>query len=58
MNLIPKNTAIAFVVWNCLVFRRVLMGFLYDVSLIALIVFSFSIQLAAIPILIAVKRIK
>jgi predicted MFS family arabinose efflux permease len=36
----------------------VLMGFLYDVSLIALIVFSFSIQLAAIPILIAVKRIK
>ncbi len=35
-----------------------LMGFLYDVSLISLIAFSLAIQLAAIPILFAVKRTK
>lgn len=33
-----------------------LMGYLYDVSLIALIIFSAGIQLAAIPILFAVKK--
>lgn len=33
-----------------------LMGFLYDVSLFSLIIFSLSIQLAAIPILFAVKN--
>lgn len=35
-----------------------LMGFLYDVSLTSLIIFSLGIQLAAIPILIAVKEAK
>jgi MFS family permease len=35
-----------------------LMGFLYDTSILALIVFSMGIQLAAIPILIAVKNFK
>lgn len=35
-----------------------LMGFLYDVSLISLIIFSLGIQLAAIPILITVKNSK
>lgn len=35
-----------------------LMGFLYDVSLISLIIFSLGIQLAAIPILFAVKNAK
>jgi len=35
-----------------------LMGFLYDVSLISLIIFSLGIQLAAIPILFAVKNSK
>jgi MFS family permease len=35
-----------------------LMGFLYDVSLISLIIFSLSIQLAAIPILFAVNNMK
>lgn len=33
-----------------------LMGFLYDISIVSLIIFSLSIQLIAIPILIAVKR--
>jgi MFS family permease len=33
-----------------------LMGFLYDVSLISLIIFSMGMQLAAIPILFAVKN--
>lgn len=33
-----------------------LMGFLYDISILSLIVFSMGIQLAAIPILIAVKN--
>ncbi|MFI5343402.1 MAG: MFS transporter [Chlamydiales bacterium] len=33
-----------------------LMGFLYDVSLVSLILFSISIQFAAIPLLFAVKR--
>lgn len=33
-----------------------LMGFLYDTSIISLIIFSMGIQLAAIPILVAVKR--
>ncbi len=33
-----------------------LMGFLYDVSLISLIIFSVAVQLAAIPILFAVKE--
>lgn len=36
----------------------VLMGFLYDVSLLALILFSLGIQLAAVPILFAVKNIQ
>jgi MFS family permease len=35
-----------------------LMGFLYDVSLISLIIFSFGIQLVAIPLLFAVKKAK
>lgn len=35
-----------------------LMGFLYDVSLISLIIFSLGIQLAAIPILFVVKEAK
>lgn len=35
-----------------------LMGILYDVSLIALIIFSLSAQLASIPILFAVKNMK
>ena len=35
-----------------------LMGFLYDVSLISLIIFSVGVQLAAIPILFAVKEAK
>jgi MFS family permease len=35
-----------------------LMGFLYDISLISLIIFSMGIQLAAIPILFAVKNAK
>lgn len=35
-----------------------LMGYLYDVSLISLIIFSLGIQLAALPILIAVKESK
>lgn len=35
-----------------------LMGFLYDVSILSLIVFSMVVQLAAIPILIAVKNLK
>jgi MFS-type transporter involved in bile tolerance (Atg22 family) len=35
-----------------------LMGFLYDVSIPSLIIFSMAIQLAAIPILIAVKNVK
>lgn len=35
-----------------------LMGYLYDVSLISLIVFSLAIQLTAIPILVAVKHAK
>lgn len=35
-----------------------LMGYLYDISLMALIIFSFSVQLAAIPILFAVKNFK
>lgn len=35
-----------------------LMGFLYDVSLISLVIFSLSVQLAAIPILYAVKNVK
>ncbi|MFI5344054.1 MAG: hypothetical protein ACHQUC_07530 [Chlamydiales bacterium] len=34
-----------------------LMGFLYDVSLISLILFSLGIQLAAIPLLVAVKKV-
>ncbi len=34
------------------------MGFLYDVSLISLIIFSLGVQLAAIPILFAVKNAK
>lgn len=33
-----------------------LMGFLYDISTLSLIIFSMGIQLAAIPILIAVNR--
>ncbi len=35
-----------------------LMGYLYDVSLLSLVIFSVGIQLAAIPILIAVKNFK
>lgn len=35
-----------------------LMGILYDISLISLVIFSLSIQLAAIPILFAVKNSK
>jgi MFS family permease len=35
-----------------------LMGFLYDVSLISLIIFSVAVQLVAIPILFAVKEAK
>jgi MFS family permease len=35
-----------------------LIGFLYDVSLISLIIFSLGIQLAAVPILFAVKEAK
>jgi MFS family permease len=34
-----------------------LMGFLYDTSLVLLIVFSLSIQLASIPLLVAVKKL-
>jgi len=35
-----------------------LMGFLYDISLLSLIIFSLGIQLTAIPILFAVKKAK
>lgn len=35
-----------------------LMGFLYDISLVSLVLFSLGIQLAAIPILLAVKNTK
>lgn len=35
-----------------------LMGFLYDISLVSLIIFSFLIQLAAIPLFFAVKNIE
>jgi len=35
-----------------------LMGFLYDISLVALIIFSLGVQLAAIPTLLAVKNFK
>jgi len=35
-----------------------LMGFLYDISILSLIVFSMGTQLAAIPILCAVKEVK
>lgn len=40
----------------CWFLGSALMGFLYDVSLLSLIVFSLGIQLAAIPILFAVKK--
>ena len=33
-----------------------LMGFLYDISIISLVIFSLGIQLASIPILIIIKR--
>ena len=33
-----------------------LMGLLYDISILSLVIFSMGIQLAAIPILIAVNR--
>lgn len=35
-----------------------LMGFLYDISLVSLVIFSLGIQLAAIPILITVKKMQ
>ncbi len=34
----------------------VLMGFLYDISIPSLIIFSVAIQLAAIPLLVLVKK--
>lgn len=40
----------------CWFLGSVLLGYLYDVSLIYLVIFSFTIQLAAIPLLFAVKR--
>lgn len=42
----------------CWFIGSAVMGFLYDISLPALILFSFGIQLAAIPLLIAVNKVK
>lgn len=40
----------------CWFLGSALMGFLYDISLLSLVIFSLCIQLAAIPILFAVKK--